>query len=492
MNLRSTILNSLGIFILTIIGGLCGYLFRIVLARNIGVTEYGLFYAMFSFLAFGAVFIDVGITQSAAKKIVELGIKNEHRRIRNLLFTSTALQFIASFILACAFLIFFEPLSQKFFPTENKTLFVLLLVWFVTLPIIMLLQSLFLGTKNVKTYSAIDPVKTIMSAILAASFFYLGFTEAPFIAYALANPLALIIFAPLAYRAAPYIKGALSLDFPLFKEVFTYGIFITFSNLAWAIITYTDTIMITAFKGAEQAGFYQIAMPLSNTLLYIMTALNIVAYPLFTHLNAKQETARIRQGVTLLYNYLFVAMIPLALVMFSYPEIVITLLFGSSFTQASDALRVLSVGALFFSLSSFNCNLLSATGYAKNVARMSFLTALINIAANFTLIPIYGFVGASYATLISFATLLLISTYQVKRKHPVKIPYVKWALNFATGYAILTTIGLLKNWIELNQYAEAALILAIVAPLYAGLLFALRVLTIQEIKSLLSTVISSK
>ncbi|MBS3147279.1 flippase [Candidatus Woesearchaeota archaeon] len=492
MNLRSTILNSLGIFILTIIGGLCGYLFRIILARNMSVAEYGLFYAMFSFLAFGAVFIDIGITQSCAKRIVELGIKKEHNRIRNLLFTSTALQFLTSFTLSIIFLAFFEPLAARFFPTENKTLLILLLIWFVTLPTTMLLQALFLGTKNVKTYSAIDPIKTIMAALLAATFFWIGLSSAPFIAYALMNLLALIIFAPLAYRAAPYLKGALQFDLPAFKEVFTYGIFLTFSNLAWAIITYTDTIMITAFKGAEQVGYYQIAMPLSNTLLYIMTALNIVAYPLFTHLNAERESQRIKQGITLLYNYLFVAMIPLALVMFSYPEIVITLLFGSSFTPAADALRILSIGAVFFSLSSFNCNLLSATGHAKKVAYMSFLTAAINVAANFMLIPRFGFVGAAYATLMSFMTLLLISTYQTTKTHPVKIPYLRWSLNFAIGFAVLRIIGLLKEGIELNQYLEASLILIIIAPIYIALLFLLRVLTIQEIKTLLATIISSK
>ncbi|MCX6709107.1 MAG: flippase [Candidatus Woesearchaeota archaeon] len=491
MYFKSTVRNSLAVFILGLISGVAGYLFRILLAHNLSVSDYGLFYSMFAFFAFFTVFVDAGLTQSVAKKIVELELKKKYDQIRSLVLASLSFQFIVSVILAIIFLILFPVLSAKVFKTENFTIFLLLVLWFLTLPIDMFFKYLFLGFHYVKMYSSIDPLKTVLTCIFVAIMFSLGIgTTTPFIAYAAINVLILIIFIPVLLRFFPHL---LSLNFKLainlFKPVLIYGWYLAFAGLAWALITYTDTMMISYFRNLTEVGLYQIAMPLANTLLYLIGALNIVSYPLFSKLNAQKESNTIQTGITLLYSYLFVGMIPLALIMFTFPDLVITVLFGAKFVEAATALRILSVGALFFSLASFNAGLLSATGRAKTVARMAAVTAILNVILNALMIPPYGFVGASLASAISFTFFLIASLIVVKKEYEIHMPYLKWIMNFIVGLLTIGVIWWLKGILNLNVWLEVFATLIPAGIFYVALLIIFKVINIKELLAMIKQVI---
>ncbi len=228
---------------------------------------------------------------------------------------------------------------------------------------------------------------------------------------------------------------------------------------------------------------------LANTLLYVVGAINVVAYPLFAQFSAKQESHYIKSGVTLLYNYLFIGMLPLALALFSFPELVITLLFGVDYLPATTALRILSFSALFFSLASFNTTLLSATGYAKKTAFFAFLTAVLNFILNLALIPLFGFVGASIATTASFFFLLIFTLREISTMHSIKLPIKDWTLNFIVTGFVIFIIWAIKAALELNPWLELAIIGILAAIIYASLLILLKVLNIKELRELIFTVL---
>lgn len=50
MNFRNFLKQTFFIYIAIFIGAICGYLIRLIIARNFTVSEYGLFYAVYSFV----------------------------------------------------------------------------------------------------------------------------------------------------------------------------------------------------------------------------------------------------------------------------------------------------------------------------------------------------------------------------------------------------------------------------------------------------------
>lgn len=491
MYLKSTIRKSIIVLSLTLLAAVSGYLFRILLARNFTVADYGLFYSIFAFLSLFVTFVDLGFMQAVAKNIVELRLSNNLEKIKSALMFSTSYQFGISIILALAFTLLTPFFYEKLFHTQNTILFFLMLIWFVTLPIDMFFKTFFLGFQKVIAHSIIDPLKAIFVVALTWLFIYLGYgILSPFIAYSAINLIILALLLIPAYRAFPkFLLIPFKYDKRFFSHIFSYSVLLASAGFAWAILTYTDTVMITIFRNTTEVGLYQVAMPLANTLLYVVGALNVVAYPLFAQFSAKQESHHIKSGVTLLYNYLFIGMLPPALALFSFPELVITLLFGVDYLPAITALRILSFSALFFSLASFNITLLSATGHAKKIAFFAFLTAVLNFVLNLALIPSLGFVGASIATTASFFSLLIFTLREISTMHSVKLPIKDWALNFLIAGFVIFIIWTIKAALELNPWVELAIIGILAAIIYAVLLILLRILDLNEFKELVFSVL---
>lgn len=491
MYLKSTARRSIIVLSLTLVAALSGYFFRILLAKNFTVAEYGLFYAILAFLLLFTTFIDLGFVQAVAKNIVEQRLIKNLEKIKSALMLSSAYQFGISIIIAIVFVFLTPFFYEKLFHTQNTLIFFLMLVWFVTLPIDMFFKTFFLGFQNIVAFSSIDPLKSIFVLFFTWIFIYFGFgILSPFIAYAMINAIIFVLYLYPAHKTFPnFLSTPFKYDKKLFSHIFSYSVLLASAGFAWAILTYTDTIMITIFRNTTEVGLYQVAMPLANTLLYVVGAINVVAYPLFAQFSAKQESHYIKSGVTLLYNYLFIGMLPLALALFSFPELVITMLFGVDYLPATTALRILSFSALFFSLASFNTTLLSATGHAKKTAFFAFLTAILNFILNLALIPTLGFVGASIATTASFFFLLVFTLKEISTMHSIKLPIKDWILNFIVAGFVIFIIWMIKGVLEMNPWVELAIIGAFAAIIYASLLILLKVLNIKELRELIFTVL---
>lgn len=494
MYLKSTAINAIIALIFTFLAALAGYAFRLVLAHNLTVSDYGLFYAIFSFLGFFTIFIDFGLTQSLAKSIVEFRVKGRYDWIKSVLISCFSLQMAISLLLTVIFLVltFYTPIINNYFKLDNPMSFLLMLIWFVTLPFDMVTQSFLLGFQRIKLFSAIGAIKALVILFLTLLFLYSGWEKiVPFLSYALINIIIFLLLIPFLIISFPdFFKIPNFFDYERIRKVILYGGLLAFAWLAWSVVTYTDSMIILLFRNTGEVGLYQVALPLAYVLMYFINALNSVTYPLFTRLNTEKNKEKIVQGVNLLYNYIFVGMIPLALIMLSFPEIVIQFLFGAKFLEAANALRILSIATILFSLASFNINLFLATGHAKTIALFAALTAMLNVILNFIFIPFYGFVGASLTTLISFTFLLFATLFKVKRTYPgVSLPLLKWTLNFMAGFLTVGLIWYLKKIIIFNVWIEFAIILLCAGIFYVILLFLLRVIRFEEFSSVIKVII---
>ena len=95
------------VFIVNIIAAFFGYLIRIVLARNLTVVEYGLFYAVFTLINFLAIFNNLGMGQAIVKYIPDFLVKKKEDKINSAV-VITIIVHIASFIVLALLLILFS------------------------------------------------------------------------------------------------------------------------------------------------------------------------------------------------------------------------------------------------------------------------------------------------------------------------------------------------------------------------------------------------
>ena len=155
----------------------------------------------------------------------------------------------------------------------------------------------------------------------------------------------------------------------------------------------------------------------------------------------KGKKQKLQRGMEFVYKYSFIVMIPVAMTIFSYPKLVLKLLFGPEYIQASPVLQILAIGAIIYTVAFVNNNTLSGIGYPKINTKIILTAAVFNILSNIVLIPKLGITGAAITTVLSYLIILVLSSYHIRRFIKIKIPWGDWASCILGGLIFVVIIN---------------------------------------------------
>lgn len=196
-------------------------------------------------------------------------------------------------------------------------------------------------------------------------------------------------------------------DFYFFKH-FNIAVAKKLLKSAWpmiisavAVIIYmkTDQIMIRIMIGIKEVGVYSAAMQIFSAWFTIPYIITISLLPAISKLKQGNKIIYERRMTQLFSLILWLSLIALAgsLVL---GDFMITLAFGKSYEGASLVLKISMITAIFAAIGSVSARYFTIENMEKKLALRTFLAAIINIALNLFLIPIYGIYGAAISTLL--------------------------------------------------------------------------------------------
>lgn len=181
-----------------------------------------------------------------------------------------------------------------------------------------------------------------------------------------------------------------------------------------------DVIMLNAIAGADAAGEYAAAVRIAAVTSFVLMSVNYVLAPRFAALHAEGKKADLQRLVSLSTIGVSVVsgLVAAGLALVGRPVLG---LFGSGFVAAYWPLVALVAGAAVNALSGPVGNLLIMTGHERDVSRALGATALLNIALNGALIPLWGTTGAALASCVSTMAWNLVLVWRVRARlglHP--------------------------------------------------------------------------
>ncbi len=475
-------------FVFIVLGSLFGYFFRKILTIHLSVAEYGLFFSVLAFYSFFMLFIDLGLEQAATKYIVEYRLQQQFDKIRELSFSILFFQFIISLFFYLFILFFSDFLAAQYFHSPLALPALQLLgIWFLTTPFILFLAALLLGFQRTTWYTALDFFRmTILLLCASLLFFFDADILAPLLAYAFVQIILFLCYLPYVLSFFPSLFHHFRIfslfDRTILCSVLSYGIFIAFTNFGWVILTQTDTFFLTYFTSLEAVGLYNVALPISLLILFFMRPFIIVFSPLAVEFASKKKYDSLQYAITTSYTYLFFLLLPFVLIFLLFSDSIITLLFSSEYLGAIQALKVLSVGTLFYSFSLFNGVIFTGLGKVRTMASFVAIVAFLNVFLLILFVPQYGIIGAALSTSFSYILLFLLSTVQLHRLLSFSFPFSKWFFAFLFSLISLFVVISFKNIILWNNILEAFVSLPILFITYISLLFVFRVLDIREMQ----------
>ncbi|MGF1539609.1 MAG: flippase [Pleurocapsa sp.] len=177
----------------------------------------------------------------------------------------------------------------------------------------------------------------------------------------------------------------------------------------------TDILMLGAIKGPEEVGIYFVATRGAELIGFILLAVNITLGSVFTKLYTEGDFQQLQRILTKTTNIVFLFSLPISLCLIAGGHWFL-LLFGAEFTRGHIALAVLGIGQLVNAAAGPIALLLSMTGYEKYTAICVGMSAIANIILNALLIEPFGLSGATIATTSSMILLNILLAMFVYKK----------------------------------------------------------------------------
>jgi len=474
------------VFTALALSALFGFLLRMFLARSLSVADFGLFYAVFTFVSFFALFRDLGLNSALVKYIPEFSVRKEFDTIKSSITIAVLFQAIFSFSVATILFIFSGQVALAFFKTEAATLpLQIMSVWFFLIGFHWLIRSIFQGFQNMPAYASMEffwILSVLLATILLVRVFGQGVAGAAS-AYLVATPV-VIVFA-LAYFRKRYpqvFRERTSITKPLAKKLFAFALPILIGGLGGMILGYMDTLMITAFRTLPEVGYYQAARPTSGILEYLAGALTIVFFPMVSELWARRERRLLNSMLHFLIKFSLLATIPAAFVFIAFPNIIIRLIFGSGYLAGSTALQILGGGAVFTIFFVILASAIQGIGKPIVTLKVVGIMACLNFVGNSLLIPPFGIEGAAVATVISSILGLALLFYHARKLIGFTLPASFLLKTIVGGLFTLAIIFGLKSALALPAWPEAFVVMALSLLFYVVWILMTKTITKDELR----------
>ncbi len=447
MNHKKSLLEgTFYIFVTSLAAGGISYFIRLLLARNLSLEDYGLYYSVFSFVSIFLLFRDLGLSNALVRTIAKLNVEKKLGEIKTSIFAVLTIQTISSTIIWLILFFAANYLSVHFFKKEEAEILIKLFFLYIYASIIsLLIKNILLGFQMNKVYSLYEPVKNIATLLtIITGLYFIKDASLPLIGYSV-GWIAAIFLAFFILKDFKLFKYQLVTPFLRAKKLFLFGMPLFLSEVSGKIIENINTLMLTYYAGLEMAGIYQIALPSAMLFMFLSNGISTLILPISSTLWAQKDNKTMSTLIGEIYKATLLLILPFFVVAILNSKLLIYYLFGEQFLSATIPLQILLLGALFLFISDVNNRIILGFGKSKLIFVITLISAAINIPLNYVLIKELNIVGTSIATTASYAIIFIASFYYLRK-------FIDFQINslwIAKSFLILIFIVLFYNYIPM-------------------------------------------
>lgn len=465
------------------------YLLRIVLAINLKVEEYGLFYSGIALFSLLVLIRDIGLRNSIVKHLSEFIAKKNMNLVKGTIVSITIIHLIMSIIITLTLFILSEPLSIYYFKGIEfinfaKLVFVLFFISFAE----EILTYSFYGFQKMRIFSATPAIR--MGCVLGFSilFLKLGFgLFSPLLGYIITYLFLPIFYFPLFIKTTfpNLFKQKIKMNKKLLKMLLIFGVnnLVTISFVF--ILSYCDTIMLTLMTTFKYVGLYQTAQPTAQLVVFFSSAIALMLFPLASELWAKGEKEVLSRIINFIQKYILIITIPIAVIFATFSGDILSIMYTEKYLAAANAFILLSVGSIFYGIASANIQVIAGVGRPQINTKINLVATAINILLNLILIYYLGMIGAAIATTISFIFVYLANTIGLSKIIDSPPPWKNWIKISFSGMIMILSILMIKNIFMDNIYINILFSSTAGLIIYTLSLFFFNTIDIIEIKSII-------
>ena len=192
-----------------------------------------------------------------------------------------------------------------------------------------------------------------------------------------------------------YIKQPYS-----YKAIFKRSFPMALSSISYFLMQSVDIILLGKFSDFETVAYYASAVKIATITSLVLLSVNIIAGPKIAEFYSNNDFVSLKTIVKKSSRLIILFSIPAILFLFIFSEFILSL-FGEHFIVAKKALWILLLGQFFRSLSGPIAIYMNMTGKQNKLNQFLFIGLIVNVILNWFCIPVFGMIGAAFATAFS-------------------------------------------------------------------------------------------
>jgi len=416
--------NTAGLMVIRALSLGLGFVVSVVLARLLGVREFGLYSLAMSVLGLLVVLATFGFPQLLVRKIATYRVQGEWGLIRGLLRFVQRTSLLASLSIALLGGLVLWLLADHFSGEAVR----LLALAFLALPFWALLNLHGGALRGFEQILAGQWASTVMCplgflTLLGALWVFAGRIKDASLALGLHILAAGIALAFSFYLLRNQIKcsvpsNTVRQDTAVWVRSALYLAFLAILNL---IPQHAGVLMLGLMRSADEVGLYKVAYQTASFIPFGLMAVNTAIAPTLAQLYAIGDKGKLRKVMMTASAVATAFALPLVLLFTLRGGWLLGLAFGKAFAASKTALAIITGGQMINAITGPVRLLLIMSGHENKAALSVGIGAVINLLLNGVLIISLGVVGAAIAgglTIIATNLLAFCFAYITLKKLP--------------------------------------------------------------------------
>jgi O-antigen/teichoic acid export membrane protein len=192
-----------------------------------------------------------------------------------------------------------------------------------------------------------------------------------------------------------------------------------------------DIFIIGIIKGNYEAGVYNAAYKLVDVLIFFAAVITSVAFPMFAKITDSKLNCKTLNLEFILGILSWVGALVSLLLLLASDDIIFLIYGENGYNSASEILMILSISLFFLFVNAAFIVAFNAWGMPKISSKLIYLSILVNILLNIPMVYMYGSTGAATATVMSEIFLLYGLHFQAK-KIGINVRLIKYVATFVS------------------------------------------------------------
>lgn len=426
----------------TVFGLGFGLLARVIPARLLGASDYGLFVLGLTIVLFSSIFGGLGINEGIARELPRFDSREEKNEIVRAGFL---LALVVSVTAGVFLFLFGSWISSTVFDDPGLT--PVLRVFAFLVPFVVFKRtiiSVFRGYgKSIERVILRNFSSPLLRVLFLSSAIALGLgVTGAAIGWLVGVALTACLGLYLVWKRTPtsFIDPLTVPGNDKYRMLLAFSLPLMFSVATSVLLNHVDNLLIGYYLTSNQVGIYDSAFTVSRLILAPASSFAFLFLPTISSLHADNDLGAMRNLYKLVTKWIVILVIPVFLMLFAFPATVLGAVFGPSYTQGAIVLRIITFGFFIRVLAGLCGETVKSLGKSQLILYVQVVIGGMNIGLNLLLIPTFGILGAALASAASFGLgngIYLVILYRDIGIQPFSVPLAKALFSGALAMGIL-------------------------------------------------------